>query len=232
MLLVSEASPRGQVGLGTLEQDFAVPMLRVFLHGGAVQEIPVDIPPIGIRSDEPVVPVRVDRAQAAQIQPQRESGEPPKVVFPFVLESPELGQSRGVLFDILRHPGTQPVAICSALMVEQRIVFMVAHDGLGVVVLDHVPHNLEDARDPRAAVDEVAEEQSLPPLGVVPDSLGLLVAELAEQCFERIRVAVDVADDVVGLVVHFVFHGIIHFGALGARCLGLALRGFCAGQWR
>ncbi len=76
------------------------------------------------------------------------------------------------------------------------VKFVVAHDCKGGAGIDHGPDDLERFPDLGAAVNEVAEENSLA-LGVLVDALVLGIAQLPEEPLEGVSVAVYVADEVV-----------------------------------
>ncbi len=73
---------------------------------------------------------------------------------------------------------------------------MVTHDALGASGLHHVVDQMQGLAYARAAVNDVAEEQSLA-LRVPPDALLAGIAHVLQQPFQRARAAMDVADDIV-----------------------------------
>ena len=76
------------------------------------------------------------------------------------------------------------------------VQFMVAHDRERDTGVNHAACNIHRADLCRAAVNEIADEDRLA-LVVTPGAARVAIAELAEQCFQLVRLPVDVPDDVV-----------------------------------
>ena len=117
---------------------------------------------------------------------------------------PELG---GFCFELRDGVGeTMRELDVAAPKLAHQLHVVVPRDTVGRLRLDHGHRDLEDLRDPRAAVHEVAEEYGLPSGRVPPHSaLVYSVSELREQLLQLVATAVHVADEVerpvVGLAV-------------------------------
>ncbi len=79
---------------------------------------------------------------------------------------------------------------------EDGVVFVVAHDGVGVTAFDHGAHEEEDLADGRASVDVVAKEDDLAAFGVAKVATVGLVAEMVEEGEKLGVLAVDIADEI------------------------------------
>lgn len=84
---------------------------------------------------------------------------------------------------------------------------MIAENGVCVAAFHHVADGVQNLANVWAAIDVIAEEHSLPPLGVGIAAGSQLVAELVEKSPEIQGAAVDVSDDVVGVQYGICFHG-------------------------
>jgi hypothetical protein len=138
----------------------------------------------------------MDRAQASQIKPKRQLGEPGDMVGPFFPMIGELSHRHRMLPDIFPDVGPQEVPLVVGQMVVDRVVFMIAHDRQCIARGDHATNDLKNAPDRRSAVHVVAEENHLPTRRVIPGASSFLIAQSPEQPFQRFGVSVDVADEI------------------------------------
>ena len=80
---------------------------------------------------------------------------------------------------------------------------MVATQGHGTPGIDHGPYQLHHPQTIRSAVDVIAHKDHLP-LRVLISAGSPFVAELAQQGFQAVGMAVDVADEVGGWICSLV----------------------------
>jgi len=140
-------------------------------------------------------------AQARQVQPKRQGKEPTENGFAQLRLVRRFFEKRGVLALILLVVRTQEFARVLRIrrMPRDGVEFVVAHDGQCRSRLDHRAHDAHGFQLARAPINEVADKDRLT-IGMPPDEGVLAVAHLAQQCGQRVGVAVDVTDDVVAHV--------------------------------
>ena len=97
-------------------------------------------------------------------------------------------------------------------VVEDGVVFVIAHDGVRIARIDHAPDDLEHSPDGRSPVNVIAKKDDLPSLRVVPSAPGFGVAELEEEGFEGSGMAVDVSYEIVGLSQDWLGCGVAFHG--------------------
>lgn len=142
------------------------------------------------------IPAGVDGAEAAEVEEEGKAFHPCQPFGPFVHVLRELRETHPQTAVSVQPAGTQPVAPPIGLVVEDGVVFMVAHDGEGVAAFDHGADEVEDLPDLGAAVDVVAKENDAATLGVMKTQPVRVVTEVEKQVEEFIVVAVDIADKV------------------------------------
>ena len=92
-------------------------------------------------------------------------------------------------------------------VIPDGVHLMIAENGVCVAAFHHVADGVQNLANVWAAIDVIAEEHSLPPLGVGIAAGSQLVAELVEKSPEIQGAAVDVSDNVVGVQYGICFHG-------------------------
>src|SRR5690606_3689937 len=78
----------------------------------------------------------------------------------------------------------------------ERVEFVIADDAMGLARIDHVPYQMQRLADPRATVDDVAQENHLT-LGMTPDATLLAVTHGIEQVRQCVRTAMHIAYQVI-----------------------------------
>ncbi len=105
------------------------------------------------------------------------------------------GDERSVLLAVLLVAGAQ-VPVVGRGGVGDGVELVVAEDDLGGAGVDHAPHDVDRLELLRAPIDQVADEDRLPPR-VPPRAVAFGVAHRAQESGERVGVAVHVSDHVV-----------------------------------
>ena len=142
------------------------------------------------------IPAGVDGAETTEVEEEGEAFHPFQPFGPFVHVLRELRETHTQTAVAVQPAGTQPVAPPIGFVVEDGVVFMVAHDGEGVAAFDHGADEVEDLPDFGAAVDVVAKENDATAFGVIETQPVRVVTEVEKQVDEFVVVAVDVADEV------------------------------------
>ncbi|MOA08310.1 hypothetical protein D3C78_1280650 [compost metagenome] len=163
------------------------------LVDAAVRELPAQ------DLDQIAVPAGMHHAEAAGIEEQRQRLEPAEEIAPV----------GGVAFELLQRLVDQPLVAGRVLAhvgppaagrrrrrPAQRIELVVAHDAQRLARGDHGVHPVQRLADARAAIDDVAEEQRLPPR-MPPDVAPQAIAEGFQQTVQRMRTTVHIADQVI-----------------------------------
>jgi len=212
--LVADAAPLGQGDLHAAGEPLAGALQYRAGRAGGEQDGVVQgtrAVPAGRaqRGHRRVVPAAVHGAQAAQVEEHRQRAEaldPLRVGGGAVADR---GDERGVLRAVLRAlrgraaVRAQPLTGIARIVgrVADRVELVVAHHTPRVPRLDHAPDDLEHAQLVAATVDQVAEEQRLPPLRRPIAAARAHVAHRREQGFELAGLAVEVTDHVVAVHV-------------------------------
>ena len=142
------------------------------------------------------VPAGVHGAEGAEVEEHGEAFHPLQPVDPFVHAAGELLEADAKAAVAVQSAGAEPVAVAIRSVVEDGVVFVIAHDGVGVAAFDHGAHEVEDFTDLGAAVDVVAQEDDFPAVRMAKAAAVGLVAEMVEEGEKLGVLAVDIANEI------------------------------------
>ncbi len=102
------------------------------------------------------VPAGVHGAEGAEVEEEGEVFHPVQPVGPFAHVLRELIEADAEAAVAVQSAWAEPVAVAIRSVVEDGVVFVIAHDGEGVAAFDHGAHKVEDLADGGTAVNVVA----------------------------------------------------------------------------